>query len=154
MFGSGVEPVPLDAAPECGDFVAELRFLQRVAGEVAACGKESFHKEGGFDEVGAVVVEAEVGSEIAGPAAEEMRPCSLEAVGAGEIVGDAKHAVDDLVAGSEAALGTNNEGYGSETAGADGYEVGVARDGFEGHTSVGFGAIPVVLKGGLLHHGQ
>src|SRR5260370_41980359 len=91
---------------------------------------------------------------MSGVAAEEVRPSSVEAIGLGEVVGDAEHAVDDLVAWSKTAFRADDEGHDAEAAAADGDEVGVAGDGFDGHAAVWFGAVPVVLKGGLLNHGE
>ena len=58
-----------------------------------------------------------------------------------------EHAVDDLFARSEAAVGTDDEGHDAEAAASDGDEVGVAGDGFAGKAAVGLGSVPVVLEG-------
>src|SRR5215469_11274785 len=54
-------PVPFDRSPQRGDGSANLLLGGSILREVLPGGEESLHQEGGFDQIAAVVIPAEVG---------------------------------------------------------------------------------------------
>ena len=78
----------------------------------------------------------------------------MEAVGLGEEADDLEQTPRTLFAGDKATINPNHQRHDTEAGGAQGDKIPVSGKDFDGHASVGMSGLPVVAKGGLLHHGE